>query len=135
MARMPKEVIDLLNDPKASKVLATYNETATLNVAPKGTLTAIDDEHLAFADIWGNKTNVNLLATQKAAIAVFKTTLPLIGYQVKGTFEDFQTSGTQFENFAKRVRDEIKVDIKSVGVIRVDEVYSLVPSNTSAKLA
>ena len=135
MAKMTKEVMELLKDVQVPKVLATCDDAGTLNAVPKGTLTAIDEETLAFADIWGDKTNVNLKATQRAAVAVFKTSLPPVGYQVKGTFQGFQTSGPIFDTFAKAVKEMLNLDIKAVGVIKVDEVYSTAPPEPGAKLA
>jgi len=135
MAKMPKEVIDLFNDPQASRVLATCDAAGTLNVAPKGSLIAIDEETVAFADIMGDKTNVNLTATGKAAGAVFKMEMPFPGYQVKGTFQGFQTSGPLFDTFAEQIKKRLNMDIKAVGVIKVDEVYSVGPPNPGAKLA
>jgi hypothetical protein len=83
MAKMPKEVMDMLNNPQSAKVLATCDSAAKLNAVPKGSLTAVDDETVAFADIFGDKTNVNLKATNKAAVTFFSTDLPPVGYQVK----------------------------------------------------
>ena len=135
MAKMPKEVIDMLKDPQASKALATCDEAGKLNVVPKGSLTAVDEETIAFADIFGDKTNVNLKATQKAAVAVFKLELPPVGYQVKGTFQGFQTSGPLFDSFARRIKELLKLDIKAVGVMSVDEVYSTGLPNPGTKIA
>jgi len=136
MAKMPKEVMDLLNErPVAPKVLATCDAVGTLNVVPKGSLFTVDDETIAFADIWGDKTNVNLKATSKAAVTVFKIQAPLAGYQVKGTFQGFQNSGSLFDNFAEQVKKMLNLDIRAVGVIKVDEVYSVAPPNPGAKLA
>jgi predicted pyridoxine 5'-phosphate oxidase superfamily flavin-nucleotide-binding protein len=135
MAKMTKEVVDMMNDAQASKVLATCDDAGKLNVVPKGTLTAVDEETIAFADIFGDKTNVNLKDTQKAAVAVFKMQLPPVGYQVKGTFQGFQTSGPLFDTFAQQVKQLLNLDIRSVGVIKVDEVYSAAPPNPGAKLA
>ncbi|HUV02172.1 MAG TPA: hypothetical protein VMW67_01795 [Desulfobacteria bacterium] len=49
MAKMPKDVMDMFNDPSASKVLGTIDEKSVLNVAPIGTVRAIDGETIAFA--------------------------------------------------------------------------------------
>ena len=135
MAKMTKEVMELLKDVQVPKVLATCDDAGTLNAVPKGTLTAIDEETIAFADIWGDKTNVNLKTSSKTAVAVFKIEVPPVGYQVKGTFQGFQTSGPVFDTFAKQIKDMLKLDIKAVGVIRVDAVYSAAPPNPGAKLA
>jgi predicted pyridoxine 5'-phosphate oxidase superfamily flavin-nucleotide-binding protein len=135
MAKMPKEVMDMLNDLQSSKVLATCDDAAKLNAVPKGTLAAIDDETLAFADIFGDKTNVNLKATHQAAVAVFTMDLPPVGYQIKGTFQGFQTSGPLFDTFAQKVKELLKLDIRAVGVIKVDEVYAAGVPKPGAKLA
>ncbi len=135
MAKMAKEVMDMMNDAQASKVLATCDAASKLNVVPKGTLAAVDDETIAFADIFGDKTNTNLAANQKAAVAVFKMDIPPVGYQIKGTFQGSQTSGPLFDNFAQKVKELLNLDIKSVGVIKVDEVYAAGVPNPGAKLA
>jgi predicted pyridoxine 5'-phosphate oxidase superfamily flavin-nucleotide-binding protein len=135
MAKMPKEVMDMLNNPQSAKVLATCESAAKLNVVPKGTLTAVDDEMVAFADIFGGKTNDNLKANKKVAVAVFTMDLPPVGYQVKGTFQGFQTSGPMFDNFAKQVKQLLNLDIRAVGVIKVDEVYASGVPKPGAKLA
>jgi len=135
MAKMPKEVMDLLNEPGVSKVLATCDDAGTLNVVPKGTLAAVDEETVVFGDIMGDKTNINLKATGRAAVVVFKMQMPPVGYQVKGTFQGFETSGPVYDNVAKTVKERIGLDIRAVGVIKVDEVYSVAPPNPGAKIA
>jgi hypothetical protein len=59
----------------------------------------------------------------------------MIGYQLKGTFVGFQTSGPIFENFSKKVKDAMNLQIKSVGLIKIDAVYSAAPGQDSKKLA
>ena len=135
MAKMPKEVMELFSDPAVSKVLATCDSAGALNVVPKGTLAAADEETVVFGDIMGDKTNVNLKATGKAAVAVFKMQMPPVGYQVKGTFQGFQNSGPLFDNVAKPIKERMGLDIRAVGVIKVDEVYSVAPPNPGAKIA
>ena len=61
--------------------------------------------------------------------------VPLSGYQIKGTFLGFQTSGELFDRFAKEVRERIKLDIKAVGTIRVDEIYAVAPPEPGKKIA
>jgi predicted pyridoxine 5'-phosphate oxidase superfamily flavin-nucleotide-binding protein len=86
MAKMTREAMDLVSELQASKVLATCDAAGTLNVVPKETLSAVNEETIAFADIWGDKTNANLKATSKVAVAAFKVQMPPVGYQIKGTF-------------------------------------------------
>jgi uncharacterized protein len=135
MAKMSKEVMDVFNDPSSAKVLATAGSTALeVNAVPKGSLRAVSEEVIAFADIFGDKTNKNLQLNKKVSALAFKTN-PVAGYQVKGTFLGFQTSGELFDRFAKEVKEKIKLDIKAVGTIRVDEVYAVAPPEPGKKIA
>jgi len=130
MGKMPQEVMNLLNDREAVKVLATIGADGTPNVAPKGSLIAVDAETVAFADIMGGKTRANLDANKKAAVAVIKERT---GYQVKGTLKGFQTSGPVFDNFVQMFKP-MRMTPKAVGMIAVDEVYSVSPGNAGEKL-
>jgi hypothetical protein len=135
MAKMTKEVMDVFNDPSSAKVLATAGSTALeVNAVPKGSLTAINEDTIAFADIFGDKTNKNLQLNKKVSALAFKTN-PVAGYQVKGTFLGFQTSGELFLKFAKMVKEKINLDIRAVGMIRVDEVYAVAPPEPGKKIA
>ena len=135
MAKMSKEVMEVFNDPSSAKVLATAGSTALeVNAVPKGSLRAVNEDTIAFADIFGDKTNKNLQLNKKVSALAFKTS-PVAGYQVKGTFLGYQTSGELFEGFAKMVKEKINLDIRAVGTIRVDEVYAVAPPEPGKKIA
>lgn len=129
---MSQEVMAMFNDREASKVLATVDKDDNLNVAPIGSLAAVSEETIAFAYIFPGKTKENLEATRKAAVMAFKA---MSGYQVKGNFEGFQSSGPLFDKFAAQIKQLLKMDIKSVGTIKVAEVYSVSPAEAGKKLA
>jgi hypothetical protein len=101
---------------------------------PKGSLRAIDEERIAFADIFGDKTNKNLEVNKKVVALAFKMS-PVAGYQIKGTFLGFQTSGELFDRFAKEIKERIKLNIKAVGTIKVDGVYAVAPPEPGKKIA
>lgn len=135
MAKMSKEVMDVFNDPSSAKVLATSGSTVLeINAVPKGSLRAVSEDVIAFADIFGDKTNKNLQLNKKVSALAFKM-IPVTGYQIKGTFLGFQTSGELFDRFAKEVKEKIKLDIRAVGTIRVDEVYAVAPPEPGKKIA
>jgi hypothetical protein len=75
-----------------------------------------------------------LQLNKKVSALAFKTN-PVTGYQVKGTFIGFQTSGELFDRFAKEVKEEIKLGIRAVGTIRVDEIYAVAPPEPGKKIA
>ncbi len=134
MAKMPKEVMDVFNDPKSAKVLATAGTILEINAVPKGSLRALDEELIAFADIFGDKTNKSLEVNKKVAALAFRMD-PVAGYQIKGTFQGFQTSGELFNRFAKEIKERIKMNIKAVGTIKVDEIYAVAPPQPGKKIA
>ena len=59
----------------------------------------------------------------------------MIGYQLKGTFVGFQSSGPIFEAFSEKIMNAMKLQIKSVGVIKVNGVFEASPGKDSKKLA
>lgn len=127
MAKMPKEVMDLFNDPKAYKVLATADATGNPNVVPKGSIIAVDEETIAFADVMGKKTNANIDANKKVALLAFKMSPDgSTGYQAKGIFHEFQTSGALLDRFSKFLEPR-GLKPKTAGIIKVDEVYNCMP--------
>ena len=105
----------------STKMMATVDEKGFPNVAPVGSITAVDSETIAFAELFIKKTKANLENTKKVAIVIFKG--PMVGYQLKGTFAGFQTSGPIFDSFSEKVMSAMKLQIKSVGIIKVDNVF------------
>ena len=123
MVKMPKEVMDMFNDPAASKVLGTIDENGVLNVAPIGTLSAINEETIAFAEVFGGKTKSNLEKTRKAAAVAYKSPPPA-GYQIKGALVGWQTSGPLFDKLDEKMK-AMGMGVTRVGTINVEEVYSV----------
>lgn len=133
MVNIPKEIMDVLSASDSAKMLATVDVNGVPNVVPLWSIVPIDSETIGFAEIFIKRTKENLVKTKKAAIAVFKA--PMQAYQVKGTFVEFQTSGQVYENFSKKIKAEMKLDLKSVCIIKVTEVFSATPGHNSKKLA
>ncbi|MGI2336115.1 MAG: pyridoxamine 5'-phosphate oxidase family protein [Dehalogenimonas sp.] len=139
MAKMPKEVIALFQDPSVPKMVATVSKNGELNVTPKTSMTAIDDETLAFADLYGRTTRTfkNLEETKKVAIVAMNIPVapPFTTYQVKGTFSSYLTSGPVFDQFAKALKDAMGVTISGVGTVKVESIYSQAPQDKGKLLA
>lgn len=133
MVSIPKEVVDVISASDSAKMLATADTKGVPNVVPVWSIVAVDPETIAFAEIFIKRTKENLEHNKKVAIAVFKG--PMLGYQLKGTFSGFQTSGPIFESFSKKIMNDMKLQTKSVGIIKVDEVFSASPGQGSKKLA
>jgi predicted pyridoxine 5'-phosphate oxidase superfamily flavin-nucleotide-binding protein len=133
MVSIPKEVMDVLSASDSAKMLATVDAKGVPNVVPIWSITAVDSETIAFAEIFIKKTKENLEKHTQVAIAVFKG--PMTGYQLKGVFSGFQTSGPVFDGFSKKILEAMKLQIKSVGIIKVDAVFSASPGQDSKKIA
>jgi len=133
MINIPKEVIDTLAAPDSAKMLATIDAEGIPNVVPVWSIVSVDSQTIAFAELFIKKTKENLEKNKKVAIAVFRG--PMTGYQLKGDFIGFQTTGQLFENFSKKIKEAMKLQIKSVGLIKVNAVYSASPGQDSKKLA
>ena len=125
MAKMPRQVIDKLNDPKAVKFLATVDETGRPNVVYIGSLRAVDEETIIYADSAGVKTKKNLKPNAPVAISVLLLE-KVTSYQIKGTFIGFQTTGPYFELLSElpEFKYNTYFGVRAAGVIRVDEVYA-----------
>jgi len=132
MVSIPKEVMDVLSASDSAKMLATVDAKGIPNVVPLW-FVAVDTETIAFAEVFIKKTKENLEKNKQVAMAVFKG--PMTGYQLKGTFSGFQTNGPVFDNFAKKIMEAMKMQIKSVGIIKVGAVFSASPGQYSKKLA
>lgn len=125
MAKMSKEAMGLFRDPEASKVLATVDVDGMPNMAPKGSLVALDEGTLAFAIHTESSTKTNLDVSSKVSAAAFKWGA---GCQVKGIFQGFQTSGPLYEQFSDVMTKVMGTptrwisNVEAVGIIKVQRV-------------
>ena len=137
MAKMPPEVMELFKEPMVAKVVATVAKNGELNVSPKGSLIALDDETLAYADLYGagSRTHQNLLATGKVSVMAYRVTAPppFTAYQVKGRLGQSLTSGPIFETVAGPIM-AMGMEVKAVNTIKVEMVYSESPLEPGKKL-
>ena len=124
--------MDVLSASDSAKMIATADAKGIPNVVPLW-FVVVDPETIVFAEVFIKRTKENLEKNKQVALAVFKG--PMTGYQLKGTFSGFQTSGPVFDNFAKKSMEAMKIQIKSVGIIKVTEVFCASPGQNSKKLA
>jgi predicted pyridoxine 5'-phosphate oxidase superfamily flavin-nucleotide-binding protein len=139
MAKIPGEVAELLKDKGTPKIVATVDQDGVPNATIKGSVMAIDDTTLAFADLYGGKSRTfsNLKETKQVSVLVFKFPFapPLAAYQIKGKFDQYLTSGPVFDQFAKMIKELIGADITGVATMKVDSVYSQAPQDAGKKVA
>ncbi|GAB6275288.1 MAG: hypothetical protein STSR0004_21530 [Peptococcaceae bacterium] len=133
MAKMPKEVLDAVANEGVLKCLATINPTGVLNAVVVGTITALNEETIAFCDLKLGKTKDNLQQTKNFTVTVF--TPQMQSYQLKCVFQEFQETGPLAEQFNEAVWSKIKMQIRAVGIGKVEEIYSASLNNPGVKIA
>ncbi len=82
--------------------VATSSKDNIPNVAIKGTLQVLDDEHVIFADLFSFKTRKNLEENPNVAIMVMDLETRK-GYSLKGTAE-LITSGELYDRTTEAIR-------------------------------
>jgi hypothetical protein len=123
MVNLPKEVKDLLvPGTKTVKVIGTADPEGTPHTIITGSLTAIDDETLAFGVVATKTTLSNLKTTNKASIAIYKP--PMTGYRIESTYNSFQDSGSLFDSFSEALKKR-NLPCNGVVLLKVDGVYAL----------
>jgi hypothetical protein len=132
MAKLTAEIKEFLSQGRLAYV-ATCAKDGVPNVVPKGSLGALDEEHLVFADLYSQKTRRNLEQNPRVAVAVVNPA-GYVGYQFKGTAE-LVDSGEAFER-ALEIVDSIRMDrskVKYAVIIKVEEIFDLSPGPNSGK--
>jgi hypothetical protein len=121
MVKMPDEVLQALNNPKAGKVLATVREDGTPHVIQVGSVIAPSPEMIAFGAILMKETGKNLEATKKAKKKVtVLVTSEMKSYQVNAKVKDYLTSGPLF--------DKMNEFLKGLG-LKANGVWTLEPTD------
>jgi hypothetical protein len=123
MVNLPKEVKDLLI-PGANtvKAIGTVDSKGNPHTIITGSLTAIDDETLAFAVVGAKTTVNNLKTTNKASIAIYSP--PMTGYRIESTYQAYQDSGPLFDNFTEALKKR-NLPCNGVVLLKIDGVYVL----------
>ncbi|HET6517992.1 MAG TPA: pyridoxamine 5'-phosphate oxidase family protein [Nitrosopumilaceae archaeon] len=99
--------------------VATISPDNTPNVSPKGTILALDDEHLIFADIRSPQTVFNLEKNPSIEINVVDPILRK-GYRFKGIAKILQDNN-EFSKFLKFYEEKgIKSKINSIVIVKID---------------
>lgn len=123
MKRMDRSTMDIFNDPKASKVLATIGADGFPSAVPVQSLTAVDERTLAFTVVAISRTKHNLLEHASVSAVAYK--VPPEGCQVQGKFLGFTGAGEIFDRMAAMTEGALKVKVYEVGLIEVQEVFPL----------
>jgi hypothetical protein len=120
MVKMPDEVFQAVNNPKAGKTLATVRADGTPHIIQVGSVMAPSPDMIAFGAILMKETGKNLEATKKAGKMVsVLVTVEMKSYQVHAKVKDYATSGPLF--------DKMNEVLKGLG-LKANGVWTLEPA-------
>ena len=118
---------------KGQCLVATANKEGIPNIGPKGSLIAVDDNTLAFGELVGQQTYLNLKQNPKVAIAAIDYERR-VGFRFVGT-ATMETSGPLFEKMAALFSNMRLPSPIATVLIRLDAVYDLSAKNAGKIIA
>lgn len=119
MSKLPKEVVDLINDSESIKVLATSDEEGNPHTAFKESLTVLEDGNLAFGEEFeGSQTNVNLVRSLwfNKSVELIVRNKDGTTFQIKGRPYRYDHAGPLFKKFYLAEREKRGPDSELAGV-------------------
>lgn len=124
MAKLTQEMKDLVESEKICFV-ATADQRGRTNVSPKGSIYVVDDETLAFADLYSQKTRANLKVNPNIALAVVDLKV-LKGYQFRGKAELLEEGNIYNDVVCYLQTLPMKLpDPQYVVKIKIEEIFDL----------
>jgi predicted pyridoxine 5'-phosphate oxidase superfamily flavin-nucleotide-binding protein len=120
-ARITEEIKAFIEANKPCMV-ATANGKGEPNVSPKGSITVVDEHHVAFADVRSPRTRQNLKENPRACVLMVNAQEHKF-YQLSGPAE-YLTSGPLYDGMAAAIKSRMPALPAVAGVvkIRVDEI-------------
>ncbi len=120
MVAITEEIKNFVNFQKLGYV-ATISADNTPNLSPKGTIIALDELHLAFADIHSPQTVENLKHNSSIEINVVDP-FRRRGYRFKGIAEII-SSGKKFNEMISYYKElGIKSSINSIILVKIEKI-------------
>ncbi len=132
MAKLPEELVNLLKDFEAVKVVSTLNADGSPHTVAKGSLTTLDEENIYFnegLDTYQNNKNLVRSIWFNKPIAINVTKGP-ISYQIKGKPYKCLITGPIFKQFLLKARERRgpDADIAAVWIIIPEEIRNESPA-------
>lgn len=124
--KLEKEIIDIITDEKALKVLATTDKEGVPHVVFKGSVNVDKEGNLIYLELLeASKTNSNLVNSIwfKKKVAVTVKSEDGTSVQIKGTPIRCVITGPVFEHYYKLISQRLKdADLAAVWIIEPEEV-------------
>jgi predicted pyridoxine 5'-phosphate oxidase superfamily flavin-nucleotide-binding protein len=124
MGKLTQEMKDLIETQRVCFV-ATADKNGRTNVSPKGSICVVDDETLAFADLYSQKTRSNLMVNPNIALAIVDLKA-LRGYQFKGKAQLLEEGNIYNDVVCYLQTLPMKLpDPQYVVKIKIEEIFNL----------
>ena len=127
MTILNNEIKQLIKD-KQHAYIATASKDGIPNVSVKGSIRIIDDDTIAFACIWSDKTIKNLETNPQIAIALADAKAAK-GIQLKGK-ATLEKSGALFDQMKETLAKMQLPEPKCVARININEIYQWPPAKS-----
>jgi len=128
MVALPKDVMELLNDRSASKILGTRASNGDVHLINVGGSGAIDPETIFVGEIFMKASGENLkLAQKEGTRASLLVSKGMQSYEVRCRVKDHVTSGPMFDQMKQQFA-QMKFDLKGVWLLTPDCVWNESPT-------
>jgi hypothetical protein len=133
MVALPKEVMEAINNPKASKVLATVRADGSAHVVQAGSITAVSPELIAFGAIIMKETGKNLeeMKKKKAAVSILVTD-GMKSYQIRAKVKDSFNEGPYVDKMNEAMKP-LGLKAHTVWTVEPVDVWNQSPSYEAGK--
>jgi predicted pyridoxine 5'-phosphate oxidase superfamily flavin-nucleotide-binding protein len=120
MAAIPDRVLDILAEPRSVKMVGTVDNRGVPNVVIISTISVLNPETIAFADICLGKTKKNLQQNGKITVAVIGNEKE--AYQIECRFVHFEDRTPLYDLWRNAVWNRMMMELKGVAVAGVVNV-------------
>jgi hypothetical protein len=136
MVNLPDDTMRVVNDPKASKTIATKSSEGRIHTIWMGSLMAFSNDQLVFAHLLMKRTHQNLQEMKKKGDLVsVSVTLEQASYEIMANVMEYQTSGPLYDKMIEALTklgikeglDKYGIKVLGVWVLEPVEVWNQGP--------
>lgn len=120
LVTIPENVLNLLKDPQAVKLLSTVCPGNKPHSIVAGTIAPLGDSQMMIGEVLMKKSAANLAKNPNAAFNVVKG---MESYEIHCTFKEQVKSGPVYDE-VKAMCEKIHLPLSSLYVFDVDSVYN-----------
>lgn len=133
MVELPADVMKILNDPRATKVLGTKTPEGNVHIVHVGSLMAPDPNTIVLGAVLMKRSSSNLENMKKSKeLASVLTVKETTSYEIKAAVKDYLTSGEVLEKMNVELK-KIGLSARGVWVLEPREVWNQSASYEAGK--